>query len=166
MKFARLMFWLLMILCPIASHAFEYDGFVSGMEKEKVISIFEQRGLKIEKRDDPGVAVGSTVDSSGYRWMVANFCDGKLVLIAKHFTPTTKSFIGLTDEMIKTNGQPTQVDTKYGIVEETGDSSSITLRWNRKNEHIGIKHTVFTSNDQVDVTYSESNACTKKRWGN
>lgn len=142
------------------SHAFEIDGFKSGMsvgEAQKQLEAYSYKNIKQEGNNI--TAYYHSVKSP--RLFNLNFCKGVLVQVQKELDPSFDRFVRLIDEKRKELGRPVDAWSNRADATASLEKSSITFIWKNGKTLIQASYKEFPSNNFLDIVYEEKNECWK-----
>ncbi len=152
-----------MLVSLNGAQAFDVDGLKSGMSIEQAKSVIEKYSygkVEIEENQirawDPPGPPGVTG-----RFIVLNFCKGKLALLQKHLKPRFDYFVRLVQEKRRELGPPVDAWSRPTDIKSHFESNSIYFLWKDGLTFIFIKvsYTEFGSNNQLDITNEIRNEC-------
>ncbi len=137
------------------SHAFDVEGFTTGMSKATVLAAAEKT-YKLVNVDESSY-IANAVDG-GY--LSFNFCEGKLVSVQRKFPANLKQVTLLVSEFKAKHGNPfsTSAGTRAG---SSGAIYEWGMWWNAGTEYVSIYYFGSEQGEDLSSSYQAKNKCFK-----
>ena len=141
------------------AHAFDVEGYKTGMTKSAVMST-SGAIYKIAPLEGTVDTLMATSVSDPSRYLTLNFCQDRLVSIQQGFSPNMKQASLLVGDLSKKYGDPFSV--KAGTrPDPSGEIYEMGFWWRMGNEFASIYFLGSTIGDSLSVSHQATNACFK-----
>lgn len=150
---------LFLIMCPHV-HAFEVNGFVTGMSQEEVRKLLAESKFEWLGEKDNFIRAWDIPDSPTSRWLVFTFCNKKLMRVQEDIYPSMKNFILKFGALSTAHGKPTESHTDKKI-DQMGETNTISFIWRAGTDVITLRYNVGPNNDQLSLIYENTSKCSK-----
>ena len=142
---------LLLLLFSVSTHAFNVEGFTTGMPKATVLAT-AARTYKLAVIDDETVVANAA--DGGY--LSFNFCEGKLVAVQQGFKPNLQQVTLLISEFKSKYGNPfsTSAGTRAhssGTIYEWG------TWWNAGQEFVSLYYMGTAQSESLSTSHQSKN---------
>lgn len=154
-------FFLLILLFNVAVPAFGFEvaEFKTGMTKEKVKEQLKDWSFdRIQEFSTTTLLAYDLPDKHTNRQFTFSFCNDRLVGFEQALKPSLKNFIIVSNNYIKTNGQPYKTEATTSIL-SAGEKNLLALFWRSSNEVIGVKLVMVNDAEQLSNIYEAPNTC-------
>ena len=160
-RIVSVVFCSLLFLILSRAHAFTVEGFRSGMKKDDVLRVLEERGSDFK---DKGKTVYATSVFKAEEDLIVisvfHFCQERLAQYQKGLPPSMKYFIVEFQRLSSALGQPasSNAETKTGGM---GEFHKIVFSWRKSgSEWVRLSYGVLSTHEQVFLIYDdEGNIC-------